>query len=134
VTTPPDYQDVLNHLKQVIASPAQKVEAEALPSHCQPCEGGIAALGKDKVEQLLARFRGWEVVENKKIVKEFKFSDYREATYFVDMVSLVAQEQGHHPSLTLGYNKVKITFSTHAAGGLTENDFIMAKLVDELGA
>nr|MBP7217097.1 thiol peroxidase [Candidatus Omnitrophota bacterium] len=81
VTTPPDYQDVLNHLKQVIASPAQKVEAEALPSHCQPCEGGIAALGKDKVEQLLARFRGWEVVENKKIVKEFKFSDYREATY-----------------------------------------------------
>jgi 4a-hydroxytetrahydrobiopterin dehydratase len=73
------------------------------------------------------------VVEDKKIVKEFKFKDFVEAKYFVDLVSVIAEEQGHHPTITIIYNKVKITLTTHAAGGLTDNDFIMARIIDELG-
>ena len=55
-----------------------------------------------------------------------------EAKYFLDLVAVIAEEQGHHPNLTLIYNKLKITLTTHSSGGLTENDFIMAKIIDEL--
>ena len=51
----------------------------------------------------------------------------------MDLVSVIAEEQGHHPNLTVIYNRVKITLTTHAAGGLTENDFIMAKIIDQIG-
>jgi 4a-hydroxytetrahydrobiopterin dehydratase len=66
-------------------------------------------------------------------VKEFKFPDFSEAKYFLDLISVLAQEQGHHPSFNLNYNKLKVTLTTHAASGITGNDFIMAKLIDELG-
>ncbi|MCK9603823.1 MAG: 4a-hydroxytetrahydrobiopterin dehydratase, partial [Candidatus Omnitrophica bacterium] len=65
--------------------------------------------------------------------KEFKFKDFVEAKYFLDLISIIAEEQGHHPNFSLIYNKLKVTLTTHAAGGLTENDFIMAKIIDELG-
>jgi 4a-hydroxytetrahydrobiopterin dehydratase len=52
----------------------------------------------------------------------------------LDLVSAISEDQGHHPTLTLIYNKLKITLTTHAAGGLTDNDFIMARLIDELAA
>ncbi|MDD5154962.1 MAG: 4a-hydroxytetrahydrobiopterin dehydratase [Candidatus Omnitrophica bacterium] len=84
-------------------------------------------------EKLLVKYRGWELVEGKKIVKEFKFKDFIEAKYFLDLISVIAEEQGHHPTLTLIYNKLKVTLTTHAAGGLTQNDFIMAGLIDSLG-
>jgi 4a-hydroxytetrahydrobiopterin dehydratase len=103
-----------------------------LPEKCKPCEGGIAALPKEKIEKLLAQHRGWELVEDKKLVKEFKFKDFLEAKYFLDLVSVISEEQGHHPTITIIYNKIRITLTTHAAGGLTENDFIMAKIIDEL--
>lgn len=62
-----------------------------------------------------------------------KFKDFVDAKYFLDIVALIAEEQVHHPVFTLNYNKLKITLTTHAAGGLTENDFIMAGVIDEVG-
>ncbi|MCM8778188.1 MAG: 4a-hydroxytetrahydrobiopterin dehydratase [Candidatus Omnitrophica bacterium] len=106
---------------------------EELPSKCKPCEGGIPPLPKEKIERLLTQYRDWQLVEDKKISKEFRFKDFGEAKYFLDLVSIIAEEQGHHPTMSLIYNKLKITLTTHAAGGLTENDFIMAKIIDELG-
>jgi len=132
LTTPPNYQDVLSRLEEITKNPALAVKEE-LPSHCKPCEGGISALAKDKVDRLLAMHRGWLLVEDKKIVKEFKFKDFVEAKYFLDLISIIAEEQGHHPNFSLIYNKLKVTLATHAAGGLTENDFIMAKIIDGLG-
>jgi 4a-hydroxytetrahydrobiopterin dehydratase len=73
------------------------------------------------------------LVEDKKLVKEFKFKDFVEAKYFLDLISIIAEEQGHHPAVTLSYNKLKVTLTTHAAGGLTDNDFIVARIIDELG-
>lgn len=132
---PPEYSQVLKTLKElkdkaVLNVPPQGTE---LPSHCKPCEGGTPAMPKEKVDRLLAQYRGWQLVDDKKIVKEFKSKDFVEAKYFLDLVSVIAEEQGHHPSMTIIYNKVKITLTTHAAGGLTDNDFIMAKLIDEVG-
>lgn len=131
LTTPPDYDDVLNSLKDILQNPVELVK-EGLPDHCKPCEGGIAPLPKNAVDKLLAQSRGWQLIEDKKISKEFKFKDFAEAKYFLDTVSAIAEGQGHHPTMTIVYNKLKITFTTHAAGGLTENDFIMAKIVDEI--
>lgn len=132
LTNPIDYADALKNLEEVIKNP-QVSPKEEFPTQCKPCEGGVPALPKEKIEKLLAQYRGWELIEEKKLVKEFKFKDFVEAKYFLDLVSLIAQEQGHHPTLTLIYNKLKITLTTHTAGGLTENDFIMARIIDELG-
>lgn len=130
---PPDYDAALNALQEVMKNPVLPAQEAALPSRCKPCEGGTPPLPKSTIDRLIAEYRGWEVAEGKKIVKEFKFDDFIEAKYFLDLVSVIAQEQGHHPTLTLIYNKLRVTLTTHAAGGLTDNDFIMAKIIDELG-
>lgn len=130
LTTPPDYEEVIEGLEGVLSNPALAAE-EALPSHCKPCEGGIPPLPRETIEKLVGKSRGWQLIEDKKISKEFKFKDFVEAKYFLDMVSEIAEEQGHHPAMTIIYNKVKIALTTHAAGGLTENDFIMARIIDE---
>ncbi|MCM8797200.1 MAG: 4a-hydroxytetrahydrobiopterin dehydratase [Candidatus Omnitrophica bacterium] len=108
------------------------IRKDDLPSKCNPCEGGISALPNERVESLIAQSRGWQLVEEKKIVKEFKFNDFRETKYFLDLISIIAEEQGHHPVMTLSYNKLKITLTTHASLGLAENDFIMARIIDSL--
>ncbi len=132
LTSSINYEEVLKILEEIIKNPALTAK-EGLPPQCKPCEGGVASMPKEKIDKLIAQYRGWEVVEDKKIIKELKFKDFIEAKYFLDLVSVIAEEQGHHPTLTLVYNKLKITLTTHAAGGLTENDFIMAKIIDELG-
>lgn len=131
----PKYLEILKNLKQIKDGVLPKAPSQGgeLPSKCKPCEMGTPPMPKEKVDKLLAQYRGWQLIEDKKIVKEFKFKDFIEAKYFLDLVAVVAEEQGHHPSITIIYNKVKITLTTHAAGGLTENDFIMAKLIDEIG-
>lgn len=131
LTVPPNYDDVLNNLKDILQTPESAV-LEGLPLRCAPCEGGAAPLPKETVDRLLARAHGWQLIEDKRILKEFKFKDFVEAKYFLDMVSEVAQAQSHHPAMTIIYNKIKITLTTHAAGGLTENDFIMARIIDEM--
>lgn len=131
LTTPPDYEDALKKLADVIKNPLSPAREE-LPSKCTPCEGTVAPLPKDTIEKLLAQHRGWELVEDKKLSKKLKFKDFVEAKYFLDLVSVIAEEQGHHPKMTVDYNRVTITLMTHAAGGLTENDFIMARIIDNL--
>ena len=131
LTRAPDYNDALKNLEQALKDPQGEIQTE-LPAKCKACEAGVPALAKEKIEKLLAQYRGWELIEDKKIVKEFKFKDFVEAKYFLDLVAVIAEEQGHHPNLTLIYNKLKITLTTHSSGGLTENDFIMAKIIDEL--
>lgn len=128
-----NFEDALKNLEEVVNSPAMVIKGKPLPPKCVPCEGQVLPLSKERIETLMAQERGWELVEGKKLVKEFKFPDFLEQKYFVDLVAIVAEEQGHHPVLTLIYNKLKVTLTTHAADGLTENDFIMARLIDELG-
>jgi len=131
LTQPADYDDALNNLKSIIKDPAFTIDNN-LTGHCQPCEIGSPALEKTKIDGFIQEVPGWELVEYRKIVKEFKFKDFVDAKYFLDLVSVVAQAEGHHPTLTLMYNKLKITLTTHAASGLTKNDFIMAGIIDKL--
>lgn len=130
LTSPPDYDDALKNLENVIKNPSLPARRSELPSKCKPCEEGTPSMSRAIIDKLLAQYRGWQLVEDKKIAKEFKFKDFADAKDFVDMISFVAEEQGHHPSLLLTWGKVKVTLTTHAAGGLTENDFIMAEIID----
>ena len=71
-------------------------------------------------------------MEDTKIKKEFKFKNFDESLIFVNRVGVLAKEEKHHPTITIIYDKVRITLSTHAIGGLSENDFIMAAKIDQL--
>jgi thiol peroxidase len=131
ITNQPDYEDALASLDQVLKEPVFSVDEE-LPMHCTPCEEGTPPLPQEEVKKLIAQHRGWDLVEDRKLVREFRFKDFVEAKYFLDLISVVAEEQGHHPTMTLIYNKLKVTLTTHASGGLTENDFIMARIIAEM--
>lgn len=74
----------------------------------------------------------WKVEDEKKIEKKFKFKDFKEAMSFVNKVADLAEEQGHHPDIEISYNKVKIELTTHAIGGLSTNDFVMAAKIETI--
>ncbi|MFA5271653.1 MAG: thiol peroxidase [Candidatus Omnitrophota bacterium] len=131
LTNQPDYGKALSKLEGVLKDPQSAIGQDAY-THCKPCEAGSGSLKKEEIDRLIAQYRNWQLVDDKKIVKELEFKDFAEAKYFLDLVSIIAQEQGHHPILTLIYNKLKITLTTHVAGGLTDNDFIMARIIDDL--
>jgi 4a-hydroxytetrahydrobiopterin dehydratase len=99
---------------------------------CKPCEGGTPPLATEEANKLLAQISGWELLEGIKIKKEFKFKDFLAAMEFVNNVANIANQENHHPAILISYNKVKITSSTHAIGGLSENDFILAAKIDKL--
>lgn len=99
---------------------------------CVPCEGGVQPLKPDEYGGFLRNeLEGWIAVEEKKIAKEYKFKNFKEALAFINKVGAIAEEEGHHPDINLhGWNKVTLTLSTHAIGGLSENDFILASKID----
>ena len=86
----------------------------------------------EDIEKNLSLIKGWVVLENKRIQKNLKFIDFKHALSFINEIGDIAEYEGHHPDLFLhDWNQVSITFSTHAAKGLTENDFIMAAKIDK---
>lgn len=85
-----------------------------------------------ETNQYMSEVLGWELVDNKKIKKEYKFKDFQDSLNFVNSVGALAEEEQHHPNITIIYNKVRITLSTHAIGGLSQNDFIMAAKIDHI--
>ncbi len=100
---------------------------------CIPCEGGVSPLTKDEAEALLAQLRGWELSDGaKKIEKTWKFADFAKALAFVNAVGALAEAENHHPEIELAWGKVEIELSTHAIGGLSENDFILAAKIDQI--
>lgn len=102
--------------------------------HCQPCEGGVEKLTSQQIEPLLAQVPLWQVAEaSDSIERKFKFRDFAAALAFVNRVGEIAEDEQHHPDLHLtGYRHVMIEIMTHAIGGLSENDFILAAKIDEV--
>jgi 4a-hydroxytetrahydrobiopterin dehydratase len=88
-------------------------------------------LGEDAIQRELADVPGWERTGDA-IVKSVKLKDFREAIEFVNAVAVVAEEQNHHPDIAIRWDRVTLTLSTHSAGGLTSNDFRVARLLNAL--
>lgn len=99
--------------------------------HCIPCEGKVAPIAGSDVERLLSKVPGWSL-EGLKIGRDFKFKDFVSAMEFVNRVAEIAESEQHHPDFQIHYNLVKVTVWTHAANGLTENDFILAAKINTI--
>ncbi len=101
---------------------------------CQVCEiGSGKAMSIDAAMPYLSQLNEWQISEDgKKITKRFSFKGFYKTMAFVNAVAWVANTEGHHPDMQVGYNYCVIDFTTHAADGLTENDFICAAKVDKL--
>ena len=99
---------------------------------CVMIEKGVKPLTPDEYGAFLQNeLTGWVAVDEKRIEKEYKFKDFKEALAFVNRVGEIAEQENHHPDINLhGWNKVKLTLSTHVIGGLSENDFILASKID----
>jgi len=105
---------------------------QELPKRCVPCEGGIAALSPDDARGYMSQIPAWSL-DGSRIRRRFRLKDFRKALAWVNRVGMLAEEEGHHPDFHLtGWNQVELELWTHAAGGLTTNDFVLAKKIDEL--
>ena len=99
---------------------------------CVPCRGGVLPLKGEELAALEKQVDRWNVIEEHHITKTFTFPDFREALKFVNRVGELAEEQGHHPDISLAWGKVGIMTWTHKINGLTESDFILAAKIDQL--
>ena len=107
--------------------------AESLAARrCVPCEGGVPPLAAEEVSILLLQVKGWTVIDGKKLTKTYTFPDFVQALAFVNRAGAVAEAEAHHPDLLLSWGKVVAEVWTHAVGGLSENDFILAAKLDEV--
>ena len=114
--------------------PFDKTQGEPLArKRCIPCEGGVLPLTKPEAEKLLAELNGWMLVDEAHLLaKTFRFKNFVETMKFVNEVARIAEEEGHHPDMSVSYNTLGIELTTHSINGLSENDFILAAKVDEI--
>ena len=110
------------------------MESALVTRRCKPCEGGMPALAAAQVETLKKELGPqWTVAaDHKSITAQFNFRNYWQTTAFVNAVAWIAHQEDHHPDITFGYKTCSVSYSTHAIGGLSENDFICAAKVDAL--
>jgi 4a-hydroxytetrahydrobiopterin dehydratase len=100
---------------------------------CVPCEEGGEPLSREEAEKLLKELNDWLLIDDAHMLaKSFHFSDFAESMEFVNKVAAIAEEEGHHPDLTISWGDVGVELTTHAMEGLSENDFIMAAKIDEI--
>ena len=102
--------------------------------HCAPCEGGTKPMSRSEAEAYLAQVPGWRLVDGEplRIARSVKCKDFAQALAFVNRLAEMAEAEGHHPDFCVSWNRVRLELITHAIGGLSENDFIMAAKVSEL--
>lgn len=107
---------------------------ELTQKHCVPCEGGTPPFSQGQEDAYIKETPSWTLDREKmhKIKKRFSFKNFKEAMQFVNKVADLAEEEGHHPNICISYNKIDFSLFTHAVGGLSENDFILAAKIDKL--
>tara|TARA_B100000676_G_C18031461_1_gene818965 strand:+ start:339 stop:683 length:345 start_codon:yes stop_codon:yes gene_type:complete len=107
--------------------------SDLVTRHCKPCEGGVDPLARNECERLIGELEKWGLDESaESISRTFRFRNFHETMEFVNALAWVAHREDHHPDMEVGYSQVKVHYTTHAIGGLSENDFICAAKIDEL--
>lgn len=97
---------------------------------CEPCAVGGEKMGEREIRLRLLALPGWKTIHNHHIYKAFQFPDFKTALEFVNKIGAISEEEGHHPDLGLSYGKVEVTLYTHALDGLSENDFLLAEMIE----
>jgi 4a-hydroxytetrahydrobiopterin dehydratase len=103
---------------------------------CVVCDGKIPAFDTSEIHKYLKKVDGWDVKnDNEKnfyLVKNFKFSNFKESQIFVNQIGNIAEQESHHPDILFGWGYCKIKIFTHAIKGLAESDFILAAKIDKI--
>jgi 4a-hydroxytetrahydrobiopterin dehydratase len=112
----------------------QATAADLTRKHCAPCEGGVPRLSRDQIDRLLVALPNWKLTQDgQRIRREWRVKNFTTVLDFFNRVGALAEEEGHHPDLHLvGYRNAAIEIWTHAIGGLSENDFILAAKIETL--
>lgn len=103
--------------------------------HCRPCKGDVQPLARDEAEQYLSELSGWNIADDSRsIEKKIRCPNgFLEAIEICSAIGPIAEAEDHHPDLHVtAYRWLAIVLSTHAIGGLSENDFILAAKIDDL--
>ena len=110
--------------------------SDLISKKCVPCEGGALPLDLSEIHKYQKKVDGWNVKPNEKKIyyleKNFKFKNFLDSQNFVNRVSEISENEGHHPDITFGWGYTKIVITTHAIEGLSENDFILAAKIDQI--
>jgi 4a-hydroxytetrahydrobiopterin dehydratase len=101
---------------------------------CKPCEGKVAAYTADEAKAELKQLSAdWRLIEDGKAIKrEFALRDFYRTMSFVNALAHIANLEDHHPDLQVGYNYCRVRYSTHAIGGLSDNDLVCAAKIDQI--
>jgi 4a-hydroxytetrahydrobiopterin dehydratase len=103
--------------------------------HCVACKPGTPTLPKQELDKLLPQLEGWTVVERDghlQLTKTYRFKAFMPGVALATAIATIAEAEGHHPDIQLSYGSLRIDLWTHAAGGLTENDFVLAARIDQI--
>ena len=108
--------------------------ADLAKKKCLPCEGIGKAMTAEEVKPMLSGLIGWQIaLDGKSISRDFVFKDFVQAVGMINTIKNIAEAENHHPDLHLTqYKKLKVVLSTHALGGITENDLIVAAKINEV--
>ena len=107
------------------------MKIELTKKNCRPCNEDVPPLKGEAITNLCRELDdNWKVIEEHHLEKEYSFKNFKEALDFTNRVGAIAEQEGHHPDISLGWGKVKLQLWTHKIGGLSENDFILAAKVD----
>jgi len=102
--------------------------------NCVPCRGDIAPFTKEQIDEYLKYLIDWKVLINQNkafyLLRVYKFSDFEKSLSFINKVSNIAEEEGHHPDLKFGWGYAEVNIFTHAINGLSLSDFILASKID----
>ena len=101
---------------------------------CEPCQGGVPPLSASEVQNYLKQVHDdWDYDRVKGcITRRLIFKGFAKAVYTANLAAFLADREGHHPDVSFGWGYCSVTFTTHEAGGLTENDFICAAKFDQM--
>ncbi|HZA90038.1 MAG TPA: 4a-hydroxytetrahydrobiopterin dehydratase [Solirubrobacterales bacterium] len=108
--------------------------SELANAHCEVCAPGTPPLPEEEAAALSSEVPGWQRDGNRSLRREFSFENFRDAFGLVARAALVAEAEGHHPEIELGWGRAAFELTTHAASGLTRNDFVLAAKIDQLAA
>jgi len=101
--------------------------------HCITVEQGLHLLDESQCNSYLEQIDGWES-ENRAIHREFRFNDFYQTIAFINAIAWIANRENHHPDLQVGYNRCRVSYTTHDVNGLSINDFICAARINALAS
>lgn len=108
-------------------------EHDLTARQCTPCTGGTAPMTREAAQAMLGQLAEWELSDDGKVIcRRFRFKNFYQTMAFINAMAWIANAQDHHPDFAAGYNYCRVNYTTHAIGGLSENDFICAAKINIL--